>query len=72
MTLGLSGSYAVAETPEQVEAAMADPVGTLADANGPGGGHLVPSTLTTSYSGGARGTFRANRRLALSGRPPPT
>lgn len=30
MTLGLSGSYAVAETPEQVEAAMADPVGTLA------------------------------------------
>lgn len=30
MTLGLSGSYAVAETPAQVEAAMADPVGTLA------------------------------------------
>jgi len=30
MTLGLSGSYAVAETPEQVEAAIADPVGTLA------------------------------------------
>ena len=30
MTLGLSGSYAVAETPEQVEAAVADPVGTLA------------------------------------------
>jgi glycerate 2-kinase len=30
MTLGLSGSYAVAETPGQVEAAMADPVGTLA------------------------------------------
>jgi glycerate kinase len=30
MTLGLSGTYAVAETPEQVEAAMADPVGTLA------------------------------------------
>lgn len=30
MTLGLSGSYAVAETPEQVQAAMADPVGTLA------------------------------------------
>ena len=30
MTLGLSGSYAVAETQEQVQAAMADPVGTLA------------------------------------------
>ncbi|MDR6864514.1 glycerate kinase [Phycicoccus sp. 3266] len=30
MTLGLSGTYAVAETAEQVEAAMADPVGTLA------------------------------------------
>ena len=30
MTLGLSGTYAVAETPEQVEAAVADPVGTLA------------------------------------------
>lgn len=30
MTLGLSGSYAVAETPAQVEAAMTDPVGTLA------------------------------------------
>ena len=30
MTLGLSGSYAVAESPEQVAAAMADPVGTLA------------------------------------------
>jgi glycerate kinase len=30
MTLGLSGSYAVADTPAQVEAAMADPVGTLA------------------------------------------
>jgi glycerate kinase len=29
MTLGLSGSYAVAETPDQVAAAMADPVGTL-------------------------------------------
>ena len=29
MTLGLSGSYAVAETPDQVEAAMTDPVGTL-------------------------------------------
>ncbi len=29
MTLGLSGSYAVAETPAQLEAAMADPVGTL-------------------------------------------
>ena len=31
MTLGLSGTYAVAETPEQVEAAVADPVGTLAE-----------------------------------------
>ena len=30
MTLGLSGAYAVATTREQVEAAMADPVGTLA------------------------------------------
>lgn len=30
MTLGLSGVYAVAERPEQVDAAMADPVGTLA------------------------------------------
>ena len=30
MTLGLSGTYAVAETPAQVEAAIADPVGTLA------------------------------------------
>ena len=30
MTLGLSGSYAVADTPDQVAAAMADPVGTLA------------------------------------------
>ena len=30
MTLGLSGSYAVAQTPAEVEAAMADPVGTLA------------------------------------------
>jgi glycerate kinase len=30
MTLGLSGTYAVAETAAQVEAAMADPVGTLA------------------------------------------
>jgi len=30
MTLGLSGSYAVADTPAQVEAAMTDPVGTLA------------------------------------------
>jgi glycerate kinase len=29
MTLGLSGTYAVAETPAQVDAAMADPVGTL-------------------------------------------
>ena len=29
MTLGLSGSYAVAQTPAQVDAAMADPVGTL-------------------------------------------
>ncbi|HEV7172215.1 glycerate kinase [Pedococcus sp.] len=29
MTLGLSGTYAVAETPAQLEAAMADPVGTL-------------------------------------------
>jgi glycerate kinase len=31
MSLGLSGCYAVAETPEQVEAAMADPVGTLTE-----------------------------------------
>lgn len=30
MSLGLSGTYAVAQTPEQVEEAMADPVGTLA------------------------------------------
>ncbi|MGO4342726.1 glycerate kinase family protein [Pedococcus sp. 2YAF34] len=30
MTLGLSGTYAVATSREQVEAAMADPVGTLA------------------------------------------
>jgi glycerate kinase len=30
MTLGLSGTYAVAQTPDQVDAAMADPVGTLA------------------------------------------
>jgi glycerate 2-kinase len=30
MTLGLSGCYAVAENPAQVDAAMADPVGTLA------------------------------------------
>jgi len=30
MTLGLSGSYAVADTPAEVEAAMTDPVGTLA------------------------------------------
>lgn len=29
MSLGISGTYAVAETPEQVDAAMADPVGTL-------------------------------------------
>jgi glycerate kinase len=29
MTLGLSGTYAVADTPAQLEAAMADPVGTL-------------------------------------------
>ncbi len=29
MGLGVSGCYAVAETPEQVEAAMTDPVGTL-------------------------------------------
>ena len=31
MTLGLSGTYAVATSREQVEAAMADPVGTLAE-----------------------------------------
>jgi len=31
MSLGLSGCYAVAETPEQVDAAMADPVGTLTE-----------------------------------------
>jgi glycerate kinase len=30
MGLGLSGTYAVAERPEQVEASVADPVGTLA------------------------------------------
>lgn len=30
MSVGLSGAYAVAETPAQVEAAMLDPVGTLA------------------------------------------
>jgi glycerate kinase len=30
MGLGLSGTYAVAENPAQVEAAIADPVGTLA------------------------------------------
>lgn len=30
MALGLSGMYAVAETPAEVEAAVADPVGTLA------------------------------------------
>jgi glycerate 2-kinase len=30
MTVGLSGAYAVATTPEQVEAAMLDPVATLA------------------------------------------
>ena len=30
MTVGLSGAYALAETPEQVEAAMLDPVATLA------------------------------------------
>lgn len=30
MALGLSGTYAVAETPAEVEAAVADPVGTLA------------------------------------------
>ena len=30
MALGLSGTYAVAENPEQVEAAITDPVGTLA------------------------------------------
>ena len=29
MGLGISGSYAVAETPEELEAAMLDPVGTL-------------------------------------------
>jgi glycerate kinase len=29
MTVGLSGAYALAETPDQVEAAMLDPVGTL-------------------------------------------
>ncbi len=31
MSLGLSGCYAVADTPELVDAAMADPVGTLTD-----------------------------------------
>ncbi|WP_198013995.1 glycerate kinase, partial [Phycicoccus elongatus] len=31
MGAGISGAYAVAETAEQVAAAMADPVGTLAD-----------------------------------------
>jgi glycerate kinase len=31
MSLGISGCYAVADTPEQVEAAMADPVGTLTE-----------------------------------------
>ena len=30
MSLGVSGAYAVAESPAQVAAAMADPVGTLA------------------------------------------
>jgi len=30
MAVGLSGAYALAETPAQVEAAMLDPVGTLA------------------------------------------
>ena len=29
MGLGISGTYAVAETPEQVDAALLDPVGTL-------------------------------------------
>jgi glycerate kinase len=29
MTAGLSGTYAVCERPEQVAAALADPVGTL-------------------------------------------
>jgi len=31
MGLGLSGAYAVAERPEQLDAALADPVGTLTD-----------------------------------------
>ncbi len=31
MSLGISGCYAVADTPEQVESAMADPVGTLTE-----------------------------------------
>ncbi len=31
MSLGLSGCYAVAETPDEVAAAMADPVGTLTE-----------------------------------------
>jgi glycerate 2-kinase len=31
MGLGLSGAYAVAERPAQLEAAVADPVGTLTD-----------------------------------------
>ena len=29
MALGLSGTYAVAERPDEVEVAMSDPVGTL-------------------------------------------
>ncbi|XVX18868.1 glycerate kinase family protein [Actinomycetota bacterium] len=34
MSVGLAGVYAVAETPEQVQAALADPVGTLAARTG--------------------------------------
>ena len=61
MSLGLSGCYAVADTPEQVEAAMADPVGTLTERVRPGRAHLVAHRMrrgATPYRGWTRGRDR--------------
>ena len=63
MTAGLSGVYAVAERPQQVADALADPVGTLVGARCPGRPHLVARAAVRSGARAAlgRGSRRGDR-----------
>ena len=62
MTAGLSGVYAVAERPQQVADALADPVGTLAAASGTRRAHVVARSGLTLPGWGVLGPDRLPAR----------